>query len=95
MNISSNTNQIADTQALNRIFYNYAVKSAQNFQKQTPEITNDSKEDDIKLIRNDVFKGIDIDDIKKSAQSIGEEITDEDIKYGLTYGRSVLADYSA
>lgn len=95
MNISSNTNQIADTQALNRIFYNYAVKSAQNFQKQTPEITNDSKEDDIKLIQNDVFKGIDIDDIKKSAQSIGEEITDEDIKYGLTYGRSVLADYSA
>ncbi len=95
MNISSNTNQIADTQALNRIFYNYAVKSAQNFQKQTPEITNDSKEDDIKLIQNDVFKGIDVDDIKKSAQSIGEEITDEDIKYGLTYGRSVLADYSA
>ncbi len=95
MNISTNTNQIADTQALNRIFYNYAVKSAQNFQKQTPEITNDSKEDDIKLIQNDVFKGIDVDDIKKSAQSIGEEITDEDIKYGLTYGRSVLADYSA
>ena len=95
MNISTNTNQIADTQALNRIFYNYAVKSAQYFQKQTPEITNDSKEDDIKLIQNDVFKGIDVDDIKKSAQSIGEEITDEDIKYGLTYGRSVLADYSA
>ena len=95
MNISSNTNQIADAQALNRIFYNYAVKSAQNFQKQTPEITNDSKENDIILIQNDVFKGIDVDDIKKSAQSIGEEITDEDIKYGLTYGRSVLADYSA
>ncbi len=95
MNISTNTNQIADTQALNRIFYNYAVKSAQNLQKQTPDITTDTKEDDVKLIQNDIFKGIDIDDIKKSAQSIGEEITDEDIKYGLTYGRSVLADYSA
>ena len=95
MNISTNTNQIADTQALNRIFYNYAVKSVQNFQKTTPTQTLNAKEDDIKLAQDDIFKGIDIDDIKKSAQSIGEEITDEDIKYGLTYGRSVLADYSA
>ena len=95
MNISTNTNQIADTQALNRIFYNYAVKSAQNIQKTTPTQTLNTKEDDIKLAQDDIFKGIDIDDIKKSAQSIGEEITDEDIKYGLTYGRSVLADYSA
>ncbi len=95
MNISTNTNQIADTQALNRIFYNYAIKSTQNIQKSTPAEVSEIKKDDIKLAQDDIFKGIDIDDIKKSAQSIGEEITDEDIKYGLTYGRSVLADYSA
>ena len=33
MNISANTNQIADSQAINRIFYNYAVNKQQNFQK--------------------------------------------------------------
>lgn len=94
MNIS-NTNQIADSQALNRIFYNYALKASQNIQNKNQTTNTNTKEDDIKLIENDVFKGVDIDDIKKSAQSIGEEITEEDIKYGLTYGRSVLADYSA
>lgn len=94
MNIS-NTNQIADSQALNRIFYNYALKVSQNIQNTNQTTNTNTKEDDIKLIENDVFKGVDIDDIKKSAQSIGEEITEEDIKYGLTYGRSVLADYSA
>lgn len=94
MNIS-NTNQIADSQVLNRIFYNYALKASQNIQNTNQTTNTNTKEDDIKLIENDVFKGVDIDDIKKSAQSIGEEITEEDIKYGLTYGRSVLADYSA
>ena len=94
MNIS-NTNQIADSQALNRIFYNYTLKASQNIQNTNQTTNTNTKEDDIKLIENNVFKGVDIDDIKKSAQSIGEEITEEDIKYGLTYGRSVLADYSA
>ena len=94
MNIA-NTNQTTDTQALNRIFYNYALKSAQNVQKTTRTETINQKDDDIKLAQDNIFKGVDIDDIKKSAREIGEEITEEDIKYGLTYGRSVLADYSA
>lgn len=94
MNIA-NTNQTTDTQALNRIFYNYALKSAQNVQKTTQTETINQKDDDIKLAQDNIFKGVDIDDIKKSAREIGEEITEEDIKYGLTYGRSVLADYSA
>ncbi len=94
MTISMNTNQIADSQAINRIFYNYAIKNTQNL---TPkEVQNtDTKEDDIKLIQNDLFKNVDVEDIKNSAKLIGEDITDDDIKYGLTYGRSVLADYSA
>ncbi len=94
MNISMNTNQIADTQALNRIFYNYALKNTQA-NTQNSVLETDTKQDDIKLIQNDIFKNVDIEDIKNSAKSIGEEISEEDIKYGLTYGRSVLADYSA
>lgn len=94
MTISMNTNQIADSQAINRIFYNYAVKSTQNLAPKEVQNT-DTKEDDIKLIQNDLFKNVDVEDIKNSAKLIGEDITDDDIKYGLTYGRSVLADYSA
>lgn len=94
MSINAATNQIADTQALNRIFYKYAL-NAQNSMTQASKEVGDTKEDDIKLIQNDIFKDIDVDDIKKSAQSIGEDISEEDIKYGLMYGRSVLADYSA
>lgn len=94
MTISMNTNQIADSQAINRIFYNYAIKNTQNLAPKEVQNT-DTKEDDIKLIQNDLFKNVDVEDIKKSAKLIGEDITDDDIKYGLTYGRSVLADYSA
>jgi len=36
-----------------------------------------------------------IDAIRDDLTSINEDITDEDIRYGLTFGRSVLIDYSA
>jgi hypothetical protein len=38
----------------------------------------------------------DIKEIKKYAQMAGEEnLSDDDIKYGLSYGRSVIIEYSA
>ncbi len=36
-----------------------------------------------------------VDEIKNDLTKINEDITDEDIKYGLTFGRSVLVDCSA
>ena len=43
-----------------------------------------------------VLKNQNLDEIKQFAKNAGEEnISDEDIKYGITYGRSVIADYSA
>ena len=37
---------------------------------------------------------VDLGDIRKCAQYVGEyNISDEDIKYGLMYGRSVIAEY--
>ena len=36
-----------------------------------------------------------IDEIRGDLTSINNEITDEDIRYGLTFGRSVLIDCSA
>ncbi len=48
-------------------------------------------------IKEDTFlKDINTDEIKQYADSVGEHgLSDEDIKYGLKYGRSVLIDYSA
>lgn len=37
----------------------------------------------------------DLNEIKQFAKIVGEDsLSDEDIKYGFTYGRSVIADYS-
>ncbi len=51
----------------------------------------------INLLDNDnILKDIDTTEVRNFAQKVGEiNLTDEDIKYGLTYGRSVIADYIA
>lgn len=51
----------------------------------------------VNLSDNDnLLKNIDTKDVRNFAQKLGEiNLTDEDIKYGLTYGRSVIADYIA
>ena len=36
-----------------------------------------------------------VDEIRDDLTKINSDITDEDIKYGLTFGRSILIDYSA
>lgn len=39
---------------------------------------------------------IDVAEVRKCAEYVGEyDITDEDIKYGMIYGRSVIAEYLA
>lgn len=41
-----------------------------------------------------ILENQNIDEIKKFAQIAGEQnLSDDDIKYGVTYGRSVIADY--
>lgn len=41
-----------------------------------------------------MLKTVDVKDVKKFASMIGEEnLSDDDIKYGLTYGRSIMADW--
>ena len=38
---------------------------------------------------------IDVEEIQKYASQMGENLSIDDINYGLMYGRSVIADYSA
>ena len=41
-----------------------------------------------------LLERVDVADIRKCAEFVGEfNISDEDIKYGLMYGRSVIAEY--
>lgn len=51
----------------------------------------------INLSDNDsLLKDINMTEIRDCASKVGEtNLTDDDIKYGLTYGRSVIADYVA
>ncbi len=51
----------------------------------------------INLSDNDsLLQDIDMTEIRDCASKVGEtNLTDDDIKYGLTYGRSVIADYTA
>ena len=41
-----------------------------------------------------LLERVDVTDIRKCAEYVGEfNISDDDIKYGLMYGRSVIAEY--
>lgn len=42
----------------------------------------------------EVLKNQDLNEIKEFAKTVGEEnLSNDDIQYGMTYGRSVIADY--
>ena len=79
-----NVNSVQMLNALN------AFKSSEKIQdKQTPDVSEGTEINDSSILENQ-----DISDIKQFAKIAGEEnLSNEDIKYGLTYGRSVIADY--
>ncbi len=65
-----------------------ALEQGQKQQDNTPS--------GVELNDNDaILRHQNINEIKDIAKSVGETtLSDEDIKYGLTYGRSVIADFS-
>ena len=86
----SGNNSLQMINALNAFGANKKIESQNN----VPMDLNTS--DGINLSDNNILKKIDLSDIREYAQKIGElNLSDEDIKYGLTYGRSVIADYIA
>ncbi len=55
-----------------------------------PQVSEGTNINDSKSLLNK----IDLDDVKKYAAMSGEaDLSEEDIKYGLVYGRSVMADW--
>ncbi|MDD3436275.1 MAG: hypothetical protein PHC64_03875 [Candidatus Gastranaerophilales bacterium] len=81
------TTDISSVQMLNA--FNAFKTSEQVKDSQIPEVS-----DGLGINDNSVLKSQDTDEIRQFAKIVGEEnLSDEDIQYGLTYGRSVIADY--
>ena len=76
-----------------------ALKTSANFNKQNVEekennFAEQSEINGTKAAPKSLLERVDVNDIRKCAEYVGEyNITDEDIKYGLMYGRSVIAEY--
>lgn len=81
---SSNINPIKTFNALN------AFKSIDQIQdKKTADIS-----DGININDKSILETQNLDEIKQFAKTAGEEsLSNDDIQYGLTYGRSVIADF--
>lgn len=73
-----------------------AFRVAQQVLEQGQKQQQDNTPSGVDLKDNDVIlRHQNINEIKDIAKSVGEtNLSDEDIKYGLTYGRSVIADFS-
>lgn len=74
----------------------------ENNKENTPNIElQNTKKDDIQLINKGEIEektqnnGINVAEIQQYASYMGENLSIDDINYGLMYGRSVIADFSA
>ncbi len=75
-----------------------ALRTSANQLNKSAEKAQDSIIDETsnatKVAPKGLLERVDVSDIRKCAEYVGEfNITDEDIKYGLMYGRSVIAEY--
>lgn len=81
---TSNINPVNMLSAVN------AFKASEKIQEnKIPEVS-----DGLDINDSNILKNQNTDEIKQFAKNAGEEnLSDEDIQYGLTYGRSVIADF--
>jgi len=74
------------------------ILNAVNAFKNSEQINNESNiiepSNGVETNDNSLMESQDVDEIKLFAKIAGEDnLSNEDIKYGVTYGRSVIADY--
>ena len=100
MEIDNNTN-ISNliASSISKLNLNTASTSTVSNQKQNENqeqnLIQENEKDDVKLVDDDKIakNPIDVDDVKKYANLLGEDLTVEEIRYGLMYGRSVIAEW--
>lgn len=87
--IKAQATPVQQFSALNAFKNNKTVKPAEELQEK-PEAASGTKTTSTPTL----LDRIDVNDVRKCAESVGEyNITDDDIKYGLLYGRSVIAEW--
>ena len=87
--VNSGVNSVQQFSAVNAFRSNKTIKPAEEAQEK-PETASGVKTTSTPSL----LDKIDVNDIRKCAESVGEyNITDEDIKYGILYGRSVIAEW--
>lgn len=85
------TNPINSAKSLNFI-NSFNAKNAFSAKEKVEETKVEEKEDlGLGHVNNSILNKIDVADVQKYATSLGEKILSEDeLKYGLIFGRSVL-----
>lgn len=84
---SIQSNNVQRFSAVNALRNNAALTKPQETEAQVEEKSS-------VVAPKGLLDRVDVTDIRKNAEYVGEfNITDEDIKYGLMYGRSVIAEF--
>jgi hypothetical protein len=93
MNVS---NQINSTNSLNFI-NSFNAKNAFAPKTENTNISKEEKEDlAVSHVSNSILNRINVEEVQQYAQNLGENVLSEDeLKYGLIFGRSVLVDVQA
>ncbi|GEM_PF-988405 len=86
---NSGVNSVQQFSALNAFKTNKVSKPEKELGENAIETPSGTK-----AAPKGLLSSVDLQDIRKCAEYVGEfDITDEDIKYGLMYGRSVIAEW--
>ena len=87
--VEQNVNSVQQFSAVNAFRANKNLKPAEERQEKEQALSGTETNSTPNLLNR-----IDVNDIRKYAEYVGEyNITDEDIKYGIIYGRSVIAEW--
>ena len=87
--IKTNVTPVQQFSALNAFKSNKTLKPTEDVQEK-PEVANGTQT----TSTSSLLDRVDVNDIRKFAGYVGEyNITDDDIKYGMLYGRSVIAEW--
>ena len=89
---------IQNNQGVNLLQYLNAKNAFQNInteKKNNDEDINLNKKVENTFDDKNMVSKINTQEVKNYATQMNETLTDDDIKYGLVYGRSVIADYIA
>ena len=91
MNIqATQTNSVQQFSGINAFKTNKNVTQPAEEEKESLNQPSGTKTSNASILMNE----IDIDDIRECARTVGEyDLSEDDIKYGLLYGRSVIAEW--